>query len=83
MEPNDSLPCWEEPSTGTYPEPNQPNPYHTILSLKMHFNIINPPTSYLLSGLFPSRFPTNILHAFLFSPIHATCPAHLILLDLI
>jgi hypothetical protein len=36
----------------------------------------------LPSGLFPSGFPTNILHAFLLS-IRATCPAHLILLDLI
>jgi hypothetical protein len=37
----------------------------------------------LPSGLFPSGFLTNILYTFHFSPIHATRPAHLILLDLI
>jgi hypothetical protein len=37
----------------------------------------------LPSGLFPSGFSTSILYAFLVSPIRATCPVHLILLDLI
>jgi hypothetical protein len=31
----------------------------------------------LPSDLFPSSFPTNNLHAFLFSPVSATSPAHL------
>jgi hypothetical protein len=37
----------------------------------------------LSSGLFPSGFPTNILYAFIVFPIRTTCPAYLILLDLI
>jgi hypothetical protein len=37
----------------------------------------------LPSGLFPSGFPNNNLYTLLFSPIHATCPAHLIILDFI
>jgi hypothetical protein len=34
----------------------------------------------LPSGLFSSGFPTNKLYAFLFSPIRATWPTHLILI---
>jgi hypothetical protein len=37
----------------------------------------------LPSGLLPSGLPTKILYVHLLSPMRATCPAHLILLDLI
>jgi hypothetical protein len=81
MEPEGSLPCSQEPSTGPYPEPHQSNPYHpTYLS-----KIILIFSTHLLLGLFIgfllSGFPTNNLHAFIFSQIRATYPAHLILLD--
>jgi hypothetical protein len=34
MEPEGSLPCSQEPSTGPYPEQDQASPYHLILSLR-------------------------------------------------
>jgi hypothetical protein len=45
MEPGGSLACSQHPSTGPYPEPDQSNPYHPILS-KIHFYIVHPLTSY-------------------------------------
>jgi hypothetical protein len=39
MEPEGSLPCLKAPSPGSYPDPNQSNLKHSVLS-KIQFNII-------------------------------------------
>jgi len=65
---------WASPIQSTYPHPTS---WRSILILSTHLCLGLP------SGLFPSGFPTKILHTPLSSPIRATCPAHRILLDFI
>ena len=58
---------WARPIHSTYPHPTS---WRSILILSTHLLL------GLLSGLFPSGFPTKTLYAPLSSSIRATCPAH-------
>ena len=82
MEPEGSLPDSQVPATSPHPEPARSSPYpphstslRSILILSSHLRLGLP------NGLFPSGYPTRTLCTPLPSPIRATCPAHLILLD--
>jgi hypothetical protein len=83
MEPKGSMPCSKEPSTGPYPESCESNPHHPILYLRYILVLSTHLRLGIPRGFFPFGVPTNVLYAFLFSPIRATCLAHLILLYLI
>jgi hypothetical protein len=61
MEPEGSLLCSQETTTGPYPEPHESTPNLPILFPKSHSNIIFHLFLCLGSGLFPSSSPSNFL----------------------
>ena len=83
MEPEGLLPHPHVPVTCPYPEPTRSSPYPHIHFLKSILILSSHLRLGLPSGLFPSGFPTKILFTPLLSPIRATYPAHLIILDII
>jgi len=84
MEPEGLLPPSQASANNPYPEPQHSSTCPASHFLKIHFSIVLSPLHLgLSSGLFPSGLPAKTLYALFSFPIRATCPAHLILLDLI
>jgi hypothetical protein len=81
--PKDFYPVHKRPPP--VPILSQISPLHASSShfMNIHFNIILPSTPWSCKWFVPSGLRTKILYTSLMSPIHATCPAQLIFLDLI
>jgi len=82
MEPEDSLPHSQEPATCPYPEPDRSSPFphpHFRKCILILYSHLHPG---LQRGQYIRLPHQNPVHTFPL-PIRATCPAHLVLLDLI
>jgi hypothetical protein len=72
MEPEDSLQCSQEPTTGFYPEPDESNQHPQTIYLRSILILSSHVRLGLSNGLFSSGFPTKISYAFRIALMRAT-----------
>jgi len=70
-----SLSFSEQPTTGSYPQPYGFNQHCPILLLDAILIRSFLPHTGVPSGIHQCGFPIKTLYAFLYFPMHATCPS--------
>ena len=83
MKPEFSLSHSQLSANSPYAKPARSTPYPTSHFLKINLNIILPPMPVFLKWTFYLMFSPTYLYTPLLFPVRSTCPANLILLDLI
>jgi hypothetical protein len=83
MEADGSVPQLKVPATCPFPEPDQSSSHTPSHFLMIHLNIIIQFTPGSSKQSLSLRFPTKILYKPLLSPVRATFPAPLVLLNMI
>lgn len=76
MEPEGSVPCLQDPTTSTFPEPNESNPHHSLCFSKFYFNVILSSVLRSCKWSLPFRLLNQNFVCISHLPMHTTCHAH-------